>query len=65
MEYITMEQEKIILAQKGIEEDRERFDKIMNDSEKNVKKTLDDVKAAGILKIKLAKRIEELNNSLN
>jgi len=37
----------------------------MNDSEKNVKKTLDDVKAAGILKIKLAKRIEELNNSLN
>ena len=41
-----MEQEKILLARKGIEEDRERFEKIMDDSEKNVKRTVDEVKKA-------------------
>ena len=46
MEYITMEQEKIEIARRGIEEDREKFDKIMNDSERNVKQTTEKVKKA-------------------
>jgi hypothetical protein len=64
LEYITMEQEKIALARKGIEEDKERFDKIMDDSDKNVKRTIDEVKKANAKKQGLIKYIEELNNKI-
>lgn len=59
-----MEQEKIDLARKQLEEDREKFEKMMNDSEKNVKKTEEEVKAAINLKMKLIKKVEELNNKI-
>ena len=65
MEYITMEQEKIEIARKGIEEDREKFEKIMNDSEKNVKITCEEVKNAHNEKLRLSRKIEELNNQIN
>jgi len=48
-----MEQEKIEVARKGIEEDREKFEKIMNDSERNVKQTCEKVKKAAQEKIRL------------
>jgi len=59
-----MEQEKIDLARKQLEEDKEKFEKMMNESEKNVKSTIDEVKAAGMFKARLANRIDELNNKL-
>lgn len=37
----------------------------MNDSEKNVKKTVDEVKAACNTKQRLARQIEELNAKIN
>ena len=55
-----MEQEKIELARKGIEEDKERFQKIMDDSDKNYKRVREDVQKAGVLKTKLMKQIAEL-----
>ena len=60
-----MEQEKIDLARKQLEEDKEKFEKMMNDSEKNVKRTIDEVKQAGIVKNKLIKQIEDLNIKIN
>jgi hypothetical protein len=60
-----MEQEKIDLARKQLEEDKEKFEKMMNDSEKNVKRTIDEVKQAGIVKNKLMKQIEDLNIKIN
>jgi carbonic anhydrase len=60
-----MEQEKIDLARKQLEEDKEKFEKMMNDSEKNVKRTIDEVKQAGIVKSKLMKQIEDLNIKIN
>ena len=60
-----MEQEKIDLARKQLEEDKEKFEKMMNDSEKNVKRTIDEVKQAGIDKSKLMKQIEDLNIKIN
>jgi len=59
-----MEKEKIDLARKQLEEDREKFEKMMNDSEKNVKRTEDEVKSAINVKMRLIKRIEELNNKI-
>jgi len=53
------------LARKQLEEDKEKFEKMMNDSEKNVKRTIDEVKQAGIVKNKLMKQIEDLNIKIN
>lgn len=43
-EYITMEKEKLDEAKKFLEEDREKFEKLMNDSEKYAKSVADEVK---------------------
>ena len=53
------------MARKQLEEDKEKFEKMMNDSEKNVKRTIDEVKQAGIVKNKLMKQIEDLNIKIN
>lgn len=42
-----MEQEKLDEGQKFLQEDKERFDKMMNDSEKNAKATAEKVKEMG------------------
>jgi len=38
---------------------------MMNDSEKNVKRTEEEVKAAVNMKMKLIKQVEELNNKIS
>ena len=60
LEYITMEQEKIDLARKGIEEDKERFQKIMDDSKKNLDRVKEELKIAGYEKNNLNKKIAAL-----
>lgn len=56
-----MEQEKLDEAQKFLEEDKEKFDKLMNDTEKLKKSSLDEAKAKALEKQKLQKQIEDLN----
>ena len=43
-DYITMEQEKLEEAKKFLAEDREKFRKLIDDSEKNYKKVQEEVK---------------------
>jgi len=45
-----MEQEKLDEAQKFLEEDKEKFDKLMNDTEKLKKSSLDEAKAKALEK---------------
>ena len=60
-----MEQEKLDEAKKFLEEDKEKFEKLMNDSEKTAKKVIDEVEAKAKDKRDIIKRIEELNNQIN
>ena len=57
-----MEQEKLDEAKKFLEEDKEKFEKLMNDSEKTAKKVIDQVEAKAKDKRDIIKKIEELNN---
>ena len=57
-----MEQEKLDEARKFLEEDKEKFEKLMNDSEKTAKKVIDEVEAKAKDKRDIIKNIEELNN---
>lgn len=54
-EYITMEQEKLEEAQKFLQEDKEKFDKLMNDGDKAAKNYAEQVKQKALEKQKLAK----------
>ena len=60
-----MEQEKLDEAKKFLEEDKEKFEKLMNDSEKTAKKVIDQVEAKAKDKRDIIKKIEELNNQIN
>jgi hypothetical protein len=53
-----MEQEKLNEARRFLEEDREKFEKLMNDSDKMVKKIDGDVKSKIKEKNELARDIE-------
>ena len=53
-----MEQEKLDEARRFLEEDREKFEKLMNDSDKMVKKVDGDVKDKVKEKTALAKEID-------
>ena len=55
-----MEQEKLEEAKKFLQEDREKFRKLIDDSEKNYKKVQEDVKIKQIEKSKLMKELEIL-----
>ena len=46
IEYINLEQEKLELDKKGVEEDKEKFERMINDSEKLLKNVEDENKAA-------------------
>ena len=59
-----MEQEKLDEGQKFLQEDKERFDKMMNDSEKNAKATAEQVKEMGREKQALIKKIDELKANI-
>ena len=63
-EYITMEQEKLDEGQKFLQEDKERFDKMMNDSEKDSRQKGEEVKRRAFEKMGLIKKIEELKASI-
>lgn len=54
-----MEQEKLNEARRFLEEDREKFEKLMNDSDKMVKKIDGDVKSKIKEKNELARDIEQ------
>lgn len=54
-----MEQEKLDEARRFLEEDREKFEKLMNDSDKMVKKIDGDVKGKVKEKNELAKEIDK------
>ena len=54
-----MEQEKLDEARRFLEEDREKFEKLMNDSDKMVKKIDGDVKGKVKEKTELAKEIDK------
>ena len=49
-EYITMEQEKLAEAQKFLKDDKEKFDVLMNDTEKGSKTAHDEAKAMALKK---------------
>lgn len=59
-----MEQEKLDEAKKFLEEDKEKFEKLMTDSEKMAKKVADDVEAKTKDKRDLIKEIENFNNAI-
>lgn len=59
-----MEQEKLDEAKKFLEEDKEKFEKLMTDSEKMAKKVADDVEAKTKDKRDLIKEIENYNNAI-
>lgn len=59
-EYITMEQEKLDEARKFLQEDKDKFNKMMADSQNGAKASADAVKEMTIEKKKLIKQIEEL-----
>ena len=58
-EYIQMEQEKLDEARRFLEEDREKFEKLMNDSDKMVKQVDGEVKRKLKEKAELAKEIDK------
>ena len=58
-EYITMEKEKLDEAKKFLEEDRTKFEKLMNDSEKYAKSVADEIKLKQRIKQELIKEKEE------
>lgn len=64
LDYITMEQEKLEQKRREIEEDRERYEKIVNDADKQDKKIQEELKAAVREKITLAREIEAINQEL-
>ena len=59
-----MEQEKLDEGQKFLQEDKERFDKMMNDSEKDAKHKAEEVKRRGFEKMGLIKKIDELKAAI-
>lgn len=63
-EYITMEQEKLDEAQKFLQEDKEKFDKLMDDSDKVAKHTADEVKSKARERQDLIRQIEELQQKI-
>ena len=58
-EYITMEQEKLAEAQKFLKDDKEKFDVLMNDTEKGSKSAQDEAKAMALKKQQLLKKIDD------
>lgn len=60
MEALLMEQEKLQEGEKMLTEDKERFDKMMNESEEAAKVIADEVKIRAKDKINLTTQIEEL-----
>ena len=60
MEALLMEQEKLQEGEKMLTEDKERFDKMMNESEETAKVIADEVKIKAKDKINLTTYIEEL-----
>ena len=60
MEALLMEQEKLQEGEKMLTEDKERFDKMMNESEEAAKVIADEVKIKAKDKINLTTYIEEL-----
>ena len=63
-EYITMEQEKLDEGQKFLQEDKERFDKMMKDSEKDATDKALQVKNMAQEKVKLIKKTEDLKAAI-
>jgi len=60
-----MEQEKLDEARRFLEEDREKFEKLMNDSDKMVKKIDGDVKGKVKEKTELAKEIDKYTQRIS
>ncbi len=60
MEALLMEQEKLQEGEKMLTEDKERFNKMMNESEEAAKVIADEVKIRAKDKINLTTQIEEL-----
>ena len=59
-----MEQEKLDEGQKFLQEDKERFDKMMSDSEKDAKDKADQVKKMALEKLRLIKKTEDLKAAI-
>ena len=64
-EYIQMEQEKLDEAKKFLDEDKEKFEKLMIDSRKMTEGITAQVKAKIYEKQKLIKNTENLNNKIS
>lgn len=54
-----MEQEKLDEAKKFQEEDMEKFEKLMDDTERQVKRVVEEVKEKHQQKIKIGNQIDE------
>lgn len=64
-EYILMEQEKLNEAKKFLEEDREKFQKLMDDQKHEADEIVKKVKDAVMAKNDLILQFEEKNNLIN
>ena len=64
-EYIVMEQEKLEEAKRNLEEQKEKFEKTISDSNKYVEDLVLQVRQKGKDKQKLNDQIERLNLKIN
>ena len=64
-EYIAMETEKLEVSYKFLQEDKEKFEKLMNDGEKAAKNVADQVKQKTLEKNKLIQEIEKVQTEIN
>lgn len=64
-EYISMETEKLEVSYKFLQEDKEKFEKLMNDGEKGAKNVAEQVKQKTLEKNKLIQEIEKVQTEIN
>lgn len=64
-EYIAMETEKLEVSYKFLREDKEKFEKLMNDGEKAAKNVAEQVKQKTLEKNKLIQEIEKVQAEIN
>ena len=60
-EYITMEQEKLAEAQRYLQEDKEKFDVLMTDTEQGSKSAQEEAKKMADEKKNILKKIDDYN----
>ena len=60
-----METEKLEVSYKFLREDKEKFEKLMNDGEKGAKNVADQVKQKTLEKNKLIQEIEKVQTEIN